>query len=74
MLKTTSTLMAEGLGVREALSHAQHIGITKIWLCSDSIACQSYKFNFIADEILQSSIGHQILIIFFWFMLCVFHP
>lgn len=31
-------LMAEGLAVREALSHARHLGITKIWLRSDSLS------------------------------------
>ena len=30
--------MAEGLAVREALSHALHIGISKIWLRSDSLS------------------------------------
>ncbi|KAL0644545.1 hypothetical protein Bca4012_042835 [Brassica carinata] len=30
--------MAEGLAIREALSHAQHLGITKIWIRSDSLS------------------------------------
>lgn len=33
-----SAIMAEGLAVRGALSHAQHIGITKIWLRSDFLS------------------------------------
>ncbi|XP_013658105.2 uncharacterized protein LOC106362809 [Brassica napus] len=33
-----SVLMAEGLAVREALSHALHTGISKIWLRSDSLS------------------------------------
>lgn len=32
------TVMAEGLAVREALSHALHTGISKIWLRSDSLS------------------------------------
>ncbi|KAF2564031.1 hypothetical protein F2Q70_00014243 [Brassica cretica] len=34
----SSALMAEGLAVRQTLSHAHHIGITKIWLRSDSLS------------------------------------
>ena len=30
--------MAEGLAIREALSHAQYLGITKIWIRSDSLS------------------------------------
>ncbi|XP_018448792.1 uncharacterized protein LOC108820335 [Raphanus sativus] len=33
-----SVLMAEGLAVREALCHALHIGISKIWLRSDCLS------------------------------------
>ncbi|XP_018488218.1 uncharacterized protein LOC108858853 [Raphanus sativus] len=33
-----STLMAEGLAVREALCHALHVGISKIWLRSDCLS------------------------------------
>lgn len=36
--RVSSILMAEGLVVKEALSHAQHIGITKFWLPLDSIS------------------------------------
>ncbi|XP_056843433.1 uncharacterized protein LOC130495878 [Raphanus sativus] len=36
--RVSYVLMAEGLAVREALSHAQHIGITKIWIKSDSLS------------------------------------
>lgn len=36
--RVSSVLMAEGLAVREALSHALHIGISKIWLRSDSLS------------------------------------
>ena len=32
----SSALMAEGLTVREALLHAQHLGISKIWIKTDS--------------------------------------
>lgn len=36
--RVSSALMAEGLAVREALSHALHLGITMIWLRSDSLS------------------------------------
>ncbi|XP_048624104.1 uncharacterized protein LOC125592756 [Brassica napus] len=36
--RVSSVLMAEGLAVREAFSHALHIGISKIWLRSDSLS------------------------------------
>lgn len=37
-IRVSSALMAEGLAIREALSHARHLGITKIWLQSDSLS------------------------------------
>lgn len=36
--RVASVLMAEGLAVREALCHAINIGISKIWLRSDSLS------------------------------------
>lgn len=36
--KVSSAIMAEGLAIQEALSHAHSIGITKIWLRSDSLS------------------------------------
>lgn len=35
--RVSSALMAKGLAVREALLHAKHISITKIWLRSNSL-------------------------------------
>lgn len=32
----SSALMAKGLAIREALLHAQHLGISKIWIKTDS--------------------------------------
>ncbi|KAG5389465.1 hypothetical protein IGI04_031006 [Brassica rapa subsp. trilocularis] len=36
--RLSSVLVAEGLAVREALSHALHLGITNIWVRSDSLS------------------------------------
>lgn len=37
-LRVHSALMAEGLEIREALTHARHLGITKLWIRSDSLS------------------------------------
>ena len=58
----SSALMAEGLAIREALSHAQHLGITKIWICSLSFAHQSNKLGYQAGESLRNSLGHRVSI------------